>query len=75
MRLKKAIRIAKENNLKTLKETYIYIETLALEYFEQDKVEDELVQLIKDIEELAFEYNVDFCDICDWTISEVELYV
>ncbi len=75
MKLKKAIRIAKENELNTVEEMYHFVEGLSLELFDLYEIEDEMNELIHDIENLAFKYDTQAEDICKWSIKEVSLYV
>jgi len=72
MRLKKAIRIAKDCGLTTFSEVKRNIEIHAMNLFEWSKVEEELAELQLDLEKLAKDFGVELDELLTWKIKEIE---
>lgn len=72
MKLKKAIRIAEECGLKTLKECYRNIEIHSVNFFPYSEIDNELAELHNEIEDLSKSFGLDKECFCNRTIKEIK---
>lgn len=72
MKLKSAIRIAKDCGLETFKEMQLNIEIHAINLFNYDFIDNELDELQLELDQLAKEFGVITEELLEWKIKEIE---
>lgn len=72
MKLKKAIRIAKDCGLQTFREAQANIEMHSMSLFRYADIEGELCELRLDLERISKEYGVEVEELLKWKIKEIE---
>ena len=72
MKLKKAIRIAKDCGLTTFSEVKRNIEIHALNFFNYSEIDSELAELQLEMENLANDFDVRLDELLTWEIKEIE---
>jgi len=72
VKVKKAIRVAKECGLETFGECYNNISIHSMLLFEYSKIDEELNELQLELEDLSKEFGVSIEELFTWKIKEIE---
>ena len=74
MKLIKAIRLAEDCGLSTIRQAYANVELNVDHFFVSQSIDHELNELMLDIKKLSIEYGITEDELLNWKIKEYKLY-